>query len=425
MAIGTAAPSTSETTVLSPERLARYADAVVRSCLRLDEGDSFFVQGQPAHRELMVALVDAAYRAGAALGYADYADNLVQAARIRHARDEWLGPVPSWRAKRLRTQIEPTSASATIIGEGDPGAFDGLPADRVVADSQRQMEKIGWFVRAVRAGRYRWTGCAWPTPHWASQVYPELDPADAMRRLAEDILWFCRLGPDDPPGTEGWETHVDSIARRGRSLTELRLERVELRGPGTRLDLRLPPNARWLGGREQNAYGQLVASNFPTEENFTSPAPTSTEGTFRCSRPLSFRGRLMAGIAGEFRRGRLVRLDADHESDRELLAAFLASDRGASRLGEVALVDRTSRIGQVERHYSNTLIDENAAAHIAFGFGFDQARRPSPDGRRVHRVNHSSLHLDVMIGTDDFEATGITADGRIVPLLRAGTWQIG
>jgi aminopeptidase len=413
------APELQEGSVLPRERLERYADAVVSSCLRLGDGDTLFVQGQPAHRELMVALTSAAYRAGANTVEVDYIDNLVAAARIRFAPEAALGKRSAWWVKRAREQLLPSSATVTIIGEGDPGAFDGLPPERVVADQQRP----SWYLRAITAERRRWTGVAWPTPYWAGQIYPDLDPLEGQRQLAKDILWFCRLGPDDPPGAEGWEAHVDAIAHRAQILTDLKLERLELRGPGTRLDLRLPPTARWLGGREENAHGQLVASNFPTEENFTSPVPTATEGTFRCSRPLLFRGRMIDGIAGELRRGRLVRLEAANEADRELLAAFFASDKGASRLGEVALVDRTSRIGQTERIYSNTLIDENAAAHIAFGFGFDLARVPAPETRK-HRVNYSNLHLDVMIGTEDFEATGITADGRIVPLLREGTWQI-
>jgi len=418
-------PSTAtEGGLLAPERLARYADAVVASCLKVGEGDALFVQGQPAHRELMVALTEAAYRAGAAEANVEYLDNLVAAARIRHAADEHLGPLPDWAAKRLRAQLEPRAASVTIIGEGDPGAFDKLPSARIVADSQARTGKMQWFLRAVKAGRYRWTGCAWPTPHWATQVYPELAEGDAMRQLAEDILWFCRLGPDDPPGAEGWEAHVEAIARRGKTLTALQLERLELRGPGTHLDVRLPADARWLGGQEVNAHGTLVSPNCPTEENFTSPTPGATSGTFRCTRPLSFRGRVIEGIAGEFRGGRLVRLETANESDRELLGAFLAYDEGASRLGEIALVDRTSRIGRMEREYANTLIDENAAAHIAFGYGFAQARVPHRPGVRTHRVNSSNLHLDVMIGSDELEVTGFAAGGRTVPLLRDGEWQI-
>jgi aminopeptidase len=206
---------------------------------------------------------------------------------------------------------------------------------------------------------------------------------------------------------------------RAEMLTGLGLERLELRGPGTELSLRLAAGTRWLGGRERTAHGHLIAPNIPTEENYTSPDARGTEGVFRCSRPLSFSGRLIDGLAGEFRSGRLVRLEATSAADRDFLAAFLDMDDGARRLGEVALVDATSRVGRADRIYSNTLLDENAAAHIAFGFGFETARR---DGKRG--VNRSNLHLDVMIGTDDFAATGVTADGTRVPLIADGLWQI-
>jgi aminopeptidase len=163
-----------------------------------------------------------------------------------------------------------------------------------------------------------------------------------------------------------------------------------------------------------------VAENFPTEECFTSPDPDGTEGTFRCSRPLTLpQGRVIEGIEGEFRGGRLVRLDAAEDEDRDLLASFLDGDSNARRLGEVALVDASSRVGQSDRIYATTLIDENAAAHIGFGLGFKQTRGR---GSRA-RVNTSSLHLDVMIGTDDFEAIGF-AGRRRVPLLTDGEWKL-
>jgi aminopeptidase len=287
----------------------------------------------------------------------------------------------------------------------------------------RPLRKVPWYLRGVRADRRRWGAIAFPTACWAGLVYPELGEAAAKRRLADDLLGFCRLGPDDPPGYAGWEQHVDAIARRAATLTELALERVELRGPGTELDLGLSPGTRWLGGREQNAHGRIVAPNFPTEECFTSPRAGAAEGTFRCSRPLSFHGREIEGIAGEFRRGRLVRLETTRDEDRDYLAAFLDTDPGARRLGEVALVDRASRIGRAGRMYFNTLLDENAAAHIAFGFGFEGARIVEP-GRRAAGVNRSNLHLDVMIGTEELEATGVAAGGRRVPLIAGGAWAV-
>jgi aminopeptidase len=306
----------------------------------------------------------------------------------------------------------------TILGEDEPGVFDGLPAERVAQDSLLGVGKVSWYVRAVMRGARRWVGMGWPTPFWASQVFPELSADEAQRRLLEELMWFCRLGPQDPPGFDGWRTHVDTLAVRAQTLTDLRLDRLELRGPGTELTVRLAPEGRWLGGQEENAQGVMLASNIPTEENFTSPDPAGTEGTFRCSRPLDFRGRTIDGIAGELRGGRLVRLEASTDDDRDFLAAHLHGDRNADRLGEVALVDSTSRIGSTGRVYSNTLLDENAVAHIAFGAGFGQTR--TNGGRRVNKAN---LHLDVMIGTDDFEATGY-ADGRTVPLIRDGLWQI-
>ena len=419
-----AAATARDATMLAREELERYTDAIVHGCLDFAPGDVLFVQGRPAHRELMVALADAGYRAGARLVDLDYVEPRAQAARVRHAKEEYLGPVSDWKKKELRAHLEATSATVTIIGESDPDVFDGLPPERVAEDSVRPLRQLGWYIRRAEAGQRRWTGVAWPTAFWASQVYPDLPAADARRRLAEDILWFCRLGPDDPPGAEGWTRHVEDVARRAERLTDLGLERLELRGPGTDLRLRLSDGTAWLGGRETNAHGRVVTPNFPTEECFTSPDAAATEGTFRCTRPLSFRGRMIEGIAGEFRGGRLVRLDAAADDDREFVAAFIKSTKNAERLGEVALVDRGSRIGEAKRIYWNTLIDENAVAHIAFGMGFRQTRTAEAGARSVRELNRANLHLDVMIGDEDLEATGYRADGSRVALIRDGSWQI-
>jgi aminopeptidase len=158
----------------------------------------------------------------------------------------------------------------------------------------------------------------------------------------------------------------------------------------------------------------------PTEETFTSPDPRQTNGTFRCTFPLSFRGRMIHGLGGEFSNGRLVRLDADSDADRDFVAAYLDTDRGGRRLGEVALVDSASRIGQTGRIYYNTLLDENAAGHIAFGSGFGGTRAETP----ARGVNRSAIHLDVMIGGPKLEVTGFSARGRRIPLIHEGTWQI-
>jgi aminopeptidase len=408
--------------ILEPEELRRYADAIVKASLGVARGDFLVVQGEPAHRELVVAVAEAGYRAGAQIVEVLYVDPLVTRARLEHGREEALGVIPPWSLRRLRELVKPYGARAAITGVSEPGYLDGISPKRISLDFSRAAAKTRFFQRANLDLAARWTGAAWPTDHWAGQVYPDLPLLEGKRRLARDFLWFCRLTDEDGKGASGWLAHVRGIARRSAKLTKLDLADLELRGPGTELNLRLAPGTRWLGGQETTPWGVKIAPNMPTEETFTSPHASATEGTFTCTFPLSFQGRLIHGLRGEFRGGRLVRLEADNKSDRDFVAAYLDSDptgRGR-RLGEVALVDSTSRIGQSGRTYFHTLLDENAAAHIAFGSGFGGTRTTKP----ARALNRSSVHLDVMIGSPDVQVTGVTETGKRIAVIRDGLWQI-
>jgi len=406
--------------LLPPESLARYADAIVRASLGIEKGDTLVVQGEPEHRELLVALAESAYRVGARFVDVVTNDPLVLRARLLHGNDDALGAVSSWARRRLREASGPHGALAHIAGEGEAGYLDGIPPKRIATDYSRRAKQLDFLRRAQLNMRARWIIAGWPTDHWAGQVYPELELLEAKRRLAADLLRFCRLAEEDGKGTSGWREHVRTLSRRSARLTKLGLVRLELRGPGTELDLAFVEGTRWLGGFETLADGRKLASNMPTEEVFTSPDPRQTTGTFQCTFPLSFRGRLIEGLRGEFTKGRLVRLEADSDDDRDFVAAFIDTDRMGRRLGEVALVDASSRIGQTGRIYYNTLLDENAAAHIAFGSGFGGTRSQTP----ARGLNRSTIHLDVMIGGPELEATGFDGRGRRVPLIREGAWQI-
>ena len=406
--------------LLPPESLARYADAIVRASLGIEKGDTLVVQGEPEHRELLVALAESAYRVGARFVDVVTNDPLVLRALLLHGNDDALGAVSSWARRRLREASGPHGALAHIAGEGEAGYLDGIPPKRIATDYSRRAKQLDFLRRAQLNMRARWIIAGWPTDHWAGQVYPELELLEAKRRLAADLLRFCRLAEEDGKGTSGWREHVRTLSRRSARLTKLGLVRLELRGPGTELDLAFVEGTRWLGGFETLADGRKLASNMPTEEVFTSPDPRQTTGTFQCTFPLSFRGRLIEGLRGEFTKGRLVRLEADSDDDRDFVAAFIDTDRMGRRLGEVALVDASSRIGQTGRIYYNTLLDENAAAHIAFGSGFGGTRSQTP----ARGLNRSAIHLDVMIGGPELEATGFDGRGRRVPLIREGAWQI-
>jgi aminopeptidase len=406
--------------LLPPESLARYADAIVRASLGIGKGDTLVVQGEPEHRELLVAVAESAYRAEAEFVDVVTADPLVMRAKLLHGSDDAIGALSPWSRRRLREVAGPRGALAAITGEGEAGYLDGIPPERIATDYSRLAQKTAFLRRAQLNMRARWTIAGWPTDHWAGQVYPELEQLVAKRRLAGDLLRFCRLADEDGKGTSGWLKHLRTLSRRSARLTKLGLARLELRGPGTELDVGFVEGTLWIGGPETLADGRKLAPNMPTEETFTSPDPRATNGTFRCTFPLSFRGRLIHGLRGEFSNGRLVRLEADSDDDRDFVAAYIDTDKMGRRLGEVALVDASSRIGKTGRIYYNTLLDENAAAHIAFGSGFGGTRSETP----ARAVNRSTMHLDVMIGSPELEATGVNARGRRIPLIREGTWQI-
>jgi aminopeptidase len=406
--------------LLPPEALARYADAIVRACLGIEKDDTLVVHGQPEHRELLVAVAESGYRAGARYVDIVTTDPLVMRARLLHGTDNALGALSPWARRRYREASGPHGAFAHIAGEGEGGYLDGVPPQRIATDYSRLAKRLDFVRRAQLNLNARWVIAAWPTDHWAGQVYPDLEPLKAKRRLARDLLRFSRLSDDDGQGTKGWRDHLRTLSRRSVRLSKLGLTRLELRGPGTELDIAFADGTRWLGGTDTLADGRVLAANMPTEEVFTSPDPRRTSGTFKCTFPLSFRGRLVHGLRGEFSRGRLVRLEADADDDRDFVASHLDTDRMARRLGEVALVDASSRIGQTGRIYYNTLLDENAAAHIAFGSGFGGTRSETP----ARGVNRSTVHLDVMIGSPELEATGFDARGRRIPLIHEGTWQI-
>jgi aminopeptidase len=410
--------------LLPPADLERYADAIIKVGISLGRGDDLLVTCQPAHREFAVALVEAGYRAGARSVDVEYHDPLIRAAYLRTARDRSVGHVSTWRAARVRAAVKPKTATLWIAGESEPGALSDVPGKRLAADVTRSVKRFGDVRRASRLGKRRWSIAAWPTRSWATAVYPTLSDETAQRRLARDLMEFCRVGPKDPAGVTGLRKHLSELRQRAARLTRLNLERLELRAEGTQLTVALHPDTLWSGGGFTNFYGKRTAPNLPTEECFTSPVASATEGTFRCSQPLMFQGTLVEGISGEFRGGRLVRLDAKRQAERDFFADFLFAINGADRLGEVALVDSSSRIGKAGRIYYNTLLDENAAAHIAFGSGFSHTRSNHQTDRSLRGVNRSDAHVDVMIGTGDFEAIGIGRRGRRVPLIADGEWQI-
>jgi aminopeptidase len=247
-------------------------------------------------------------------------------------------------------------------------------------------------------------------------VFPELAPEVAFERLWEQIIHMCRLDEADP--VAAWRERQDVLVATSERLTRRRFDALHFEGPGTDLRVGLLPTSRWLSARFETVDGIVHMPNLPSEEIFTAPDPARVDGIVRSTKPLVVGGTIITGLRVRFEGGRAVSIEADEGG--ELLANYAQRDDGAARLGEVALVDAAGRIGPLDTVFYDTLIDENAASHVALGSAYEFTA--GEEDRE--RINRSQIHVDFMIGSPQVDVTGLSSTGERVPVLRAGTWRV-
>jgi aminopeptidase len=342
-----------------------------------------------------------------------YRDPYVQRARLVHGVDEALGYEPEWIVEMFREHGVHQGAQIALSGPTVPGLLDGIDSERIGRDRPPgRMQALENMTNA----RNNWTIVPCPTPGWAELVHPDLEPAAALEKLWDEIAVVCRLDTDDP--VAAWTQRIDELKRACQALNEHRFDAIHLEGPGTDLRVGLLPGSTWNGGGMRTSWGLDHRANLPTEEVFTSPDPERVEGVVRSTKPRELSGTIVRDFEVRFEGGRVTSIEAAENGD--VLKAYAERDEGAGRLGELALVDAGGRIGPLDTVFYDTLLDENAASHIALGQGFDwaveEADRP--------RINRSEVHVDFMIGSPEVDVTGVTGSGERVPVLRNGAWQI-
>ncbi len=391
------------------DRLARVA---VEYAANIQPDQVVIVNCDYGQHGLARAVARHAYRRGARFVDVQYFDPHLKRARIEHAAEETLDYVPPWYGQRVLEVDELAGARISLSGSTSPGLLDDLDPRRLSRDL---LPRVKESFEVINRGRVNWLVLPGPTEGWARQVFPD-DP-EPLARLWEQIAHVCRLDENDP--VEAWRERFAVTADVGARLTALRLDAVHFEGPGTDLTVGLFPSSLWENARDRTKRGVEFVANLPSEELTATPDPARTEGVVRSTRPLVLSdGTLIDGIEVRFEEGRAVSVEA--ETGGDALQGRTSMDEGARRLGEVALVDRDGRIGPLGTVFYDTLIDENAASHLAFGGAYESLVGEEDVGK----INRSGLHLDFMIGSDEVDVTGIAADGTRVPVLRGGTWQV-
>ena len=397
-----------------PAVLERLAELTVTFAANVQPGQVVAVRAEIGKEALARAIAGAAYRAGARFVDVSYFDLHVKRERILHAGEDTLSYVPPWYGHTVLELGRLGAARIGLAGPAHPGLLADLDPARLGRDQLPAVRESG---QVVNERTTNWTIVPCPTRPWAEHVFPDLDPDAAWDRLGEQILHITRLDEDDP--VAAWTERQALLVGVAERLTARRFDAVRFTGEGTDLTVGLLPGSTWMAARFSTREGLAHMPNLPSEEVFTAPDPERVDGVVRATKPLVVGGAIVRGLEVEFRGGVAVRIDA--EEGAEVLRGYAAKDAGASRLGEVALVDGAGRIGALDTVFFDTLLDENAASHVALGQAYAFTADPS-DGPRL---NASSIHVDFMIGGPRVDVDGVEREGGgAVPVLRGGAWQL-
>ena len=399
------------------QEMRDYAAVVLEVGIGLRPGKDVAINAFVEHAPFARIVADEAYKRGAAMVDLWYWDAHVKKSRLLYAPEDTLGRVPAMLDHRYQDLAERSGALINIVGDPEPDLLAGVDPRRAGLD---RMPGIASRFRVQARAQVEWTIVAFPTEGWAKSV---LGVADA------DLLWE-KMKPalrlDQPDPVAAWKEHIAALRGRAERLNALQLDAIHYEGPGVDLTVGLHPRHIWRVADLTSQAGVSGVVNMPTEEVYTAPDPNRADGVIRSTMPLALGGSLIEGLVLRFEGGQIIDVQAD--SGAEIIRGYIATDAGASRLGEIALVDGTSPVAKAGVIFLNTLFDENASCHIAFGDGIRTAVEGydpvNPQSDDEIGVNVSKTHIDFMVGSPEVLVTGVTADGVRTTLLERNRWQI-
>ena len=411
--------------MIMEEKLREYAKLLVEIGCNVQKGQTLVLSAPVECAPFARLCASAAYDAGAREVVMNWGDDLLARERYLRAANDVFDTVPEWR-RRFYNDYAAEGVAYLAISATDPETLRGVDTDRIIRAQKASGEALEPFRRAQMNNEIAWCIGSVPIPSWAGKVFPNDGEDAAMRKLWDAIFATVRV-TGDGTAVEKWRRHLNTLEERRNKLNELRFKSLHYTNSlGTDLTVELPEGHLWSSGRSVTPKGQAFVANMPTEEIFTAPHRLGINGVVYAALPLVENGNIIDKFHMVIRDGKIV--EAPAEVGEEFLKAAYTVDEGASYFGEVALVPYDSPISNQGILYYNTLFDENARCHLAFGEAYPECLEGgndmTRDELREHGLNWSINHVDFMVGTADLSIVGTTHDGKEIPVFAGGNFAI-
>ena len=406
-------------------KFEEYAKLLVEVGVNIQKGQNLVISCPVDCAWFARLCAKAAYAAGCREVIMNWGDELLGREKYLHAADDVFDSVPEWRV-RFSTDYARGGAAFLHIAGSDPEILKGVDQDRLVRSARSSGEAMKEYRQLQMSNAVPWSIGAIPVPSWAKKVFPGVSEEEAVNKLWDAIFTSVRVSGDGT-AVQRWKEHLDTLQIRIDKLNALRLESLHYTNSlGTDLTIRLPEDHIWGGGDGTSKAGIHFIANMPTEEIFTAPLKNGIDGVVYSAMPLVLSGDLVDKFHFVIKEGKIVEVHA--EVGEAKLKAETTLDEGASYFGEVALVPYDSPIRNQELLFYNTLFDENAACHLAFGEAYSECIKGGADMSKeelkAHGLNDSITHVDFMVGPADLSITGKTHDGREVPIFVNGNFAL-
>ena len=402
--------------------LIKYASLAVNIGVNIQKDNILVISSPIETAEFARLITEEAYKSGAKDVIVHYGDQKLTKIKLENSSLETISNIPEWQAESYNYYAR-QEACFISISASDPDGLKGVPVEKIGASQKARTSALKEYFDNSMSNKCRWCVLSVPTLSWAKKVFPKVSDDEAMESLWDVIFKTVRVDTENP--VNAWKKHNAYLEEKIKFMNNNNFKSVHLKSAnGTDLNIELPEGHIWAGGSEGDVNGIPFNANIPTEEVFTLPKKTGVNGIVYSSKPLSYGGNLIDNFSITFKDGKAI--DFTAETGYDVLKQMLESDEGAKYLGEVAFVPYNSPISNSKLIFFNTLFDENAACHLAFGRAYEScvkdADKYSEEELEKIGVNNSVIHVDFMIGNEDLNITAITRDGKRVPIFKDGNW---